>query len=156
MNAVLLNFVHQRFLKNKCISFHRSYGTLIINQHIMMISKDHVKLKTGGIISIFQTSCIQFGPNVVHYLNRFDFKSHFSFEDFISQSVCVVCVCVCAAEDKAPQRWRSYLAQMSVNTMKTLNICIGRPVLISSSTGQQQVCGVCVPTLCVCVCVCVY
>ncbi|KAF4104591.1 ATPase family gene 2 protein homolog A isoform X1 [Onychostoma macrolepis] len=44
------------------------------------------------------------------------------------------------AEDKAPQRWRSYLAQMSVNTMKTLNICIGRPVLISSSTGQQQVC----------------
>uniref|UniRef100_A0A671P846 AAA+ ATPase domain-containing protein n=1 Tax=Sinocyclocheilus anshuiensis TaxID=1608454 RepID=A0A671P846_9TELE len=44
------------------------------------------------------------------------------------------------AEDKAPQRWRSYLAQMSVNTMKTLNICIGRPVLISSSVGQQQVC----------------
>uniref|UniRef100_A0A671PFI6 non-chaperonin molecular chaperone ATPase n=1 Tax=Sinocyclocheilus anshuiensis TaxID=1608454 RepID=A0A671PFI6_9TELE len=43
-------------------------------------------------------------------------------------------------EDKAPQRWRSYLAQMSVNTMKTLNICIGRPVLISSSVGQQQVC----------------
>ncbi|XP_067314240.1 ATPase family gene 2 protein homolog A [Pseudorasbora parva] len=41
------------------------------------------------------------------------------------------------AEDKAPQRWRSYLAQMSVNTMKTLNICIGRPVLISSSAGQQ-------------------
>uniref|UniRef100_A0A673HE44 non-chaperonin molecular chaperone ATPase n=1 Tax=Sinocyclocheilus rhinocerous TaxID=307959 RepID=A0A673HE44_9TELE len=27
-----------------------------------------------------------------------------------------------------------------VNTMKTLNICIGRPVLISSSVGQQQVC----------------
>lgn len=44
------------------------------------------------------------------------------------------------AEDKAPQRWRSYLSQMSVNTMKTLNICIGRPVLISSSAGQQEVC----------------
>lgn len=44
------------------------------------------------------------------------------------------------AEDKAPQRWRSYLAQMSVNTMKSLSICIGRPVLISSSAGQQQVC----------------
>ncbi|KAL1262269.1 hypothetical protein QQF64_007534 [Cirrhinus molitorella] len=44
------------------------------------------------------------------------------------------------AEDKVPQRWLSYLAQMSVNTMKTLNICIGRPVLISSGAGQQQVC----------------
>uniref|UniRef100_A0A8C1KA02 AAA+ ATPase domain-containing protein n=1 Tax=Cyprinus carpio TaxID=7962 RepID=A0A8C1KA02_CYPCA len=44
------------------------------------------------------------------------------------------------AEDKVPKRWRSYLAQMSVNTMKTLSICIGRPVLISSSAGQQQVC----------------
>uniref|UniRef100_A0A8C2JUQ9 AAA+ ATPase domain-containing protein n=1 Tax=Cyprinus carpio TaxID=7962 RepID=A0A8C2JUQ9_CYPCA len=42
--------------------------------------------------------------------------------------------------DKVPKRWRSYLAQMSVNTMKTLSICIGRPVLISSSAGQQQVC----------------
>ncbi|XP_056095950.1 ribosome biogenesis protein SPATA5 [Rhinichthys klamathensis goyatoka] len=44
------------------------------------------------------------------------------------------------ADDKSPQRWRSYLAQMSVNTMKTLNICIGRSVLISSSAGQQEVC----------------
>ncbi|KAG1934617.1 ATPase family protein 2 homolog [Pimephales promelas] len=44
------------------------------------------------------------------------------------------------ADDKSPQRWRSYLAQMSVNTMKTLNTCIGRPVLISSSAGQQEVC----------------
>uniref|UniRef100_A0A9J8BQ98 non-chaperonin molecular chaperone ATPase n=1 Tax=Cyprinus carpio carpio TaxID=630221 RepID=A0A9J8BQ98_CYPCA len=40
--------------------------------------------------------------------------------------------------DKVPKRWRSYLAQMSVNTMKTLSICIGRPVM-------------CVLTLCVCV-----
>ncbi len=62
----------------------------------MMISEDHVTLKTGGIISIFQTSCIQFEPDVVHYLNRLYFKSHFAFEDCISQSVCVcVCVCVC-------------------------------------------------------------
>ncbi|XP_073778511.1 ATPase family gene 2 protein homolog A isoform X1 [Danio rerio] len=44
------------------------------------------------------------------------------------------------AEDKSPARWRSYLAQMSVNTMKNLNICIGRPVLISSSNGRQEVC----------------
>ncbi|XP_051514414.1 ribosome biogenesis protein SPATA5 isoform X2 [Myxocyprinus asiaticus] len=44
------------------------------------------------------------------------------------------------AEDKAPHRCRSYLAQMSVNTMKTLNICIGRPVLITSTTRQQEVC----------------
>ncbi|XP_065131277.1 ATPase family gene 2 protein homolog A isoform X1 [Paramisgurnus dabryanus] len=44
------------------------------------------------------------------------------------------------AEDKSPQRCRSYLAQMSVNTMKSLNICIGQPVLITSSRGQQEVC----------------
>lgn len=44
------------------------------------------------------------------------------------------------AEDQTPQRWRSYLAQMSVNTMKGVNICIGQPVLITSSTGRQEVC----------------
>uniref|UniRef100_W5K8T5 non-chaperonin molecular chaperone ATPase n=1 Tax=Astyanax mexicanus TaxID=7994 RepID=W5K8T5_ASTMX len=41
---------------------------------------------------------------------------------------------------KAPKRCRSYLAQLSLNTMKSVNACIGRPVLITSSTGQQEVC----------------
>lgn len=45
-----------------------------------------------------------------------------------------------AAEDQTPQRWRSYLAQMSVNTMKGVNVCIGQPVLITSSAGRQEVC----------------
>lgn len=44
------------------------------------------------------------------------------------------------AEEKAPKRCRSYLAQLSLNTMKSANACIGRPVLITSSTGQQEVC----------------
>ncbi|TRY81390.1 hypothetical protein DNTS_000638 [Danionella cerebrum] len=44
------------------------------------------------------------------------------------------------AEDKAPPRWRPFLAQMSVNSMKNLNICIGRPVLISSISRHQEVC----------------
>ncbi|XP_066498135.1 ATPase family gene 2 protein homolog A [Hoplias malabaricus] len=44
------------------------------------------------------------------------------------------------AEEKAPKRCRSYLAQLGLNTMKSVNACIGRPVLITSSTGQQEVC----------------
>ncbi|KAI7793838.1 ribosome biogenesis protein SPATA5 [Triplophysa rosa] len=44
------------------------------------------------------------------------------------------------AEDQTPQRWRSYLAQMSVNTMKGVNVCIGQPVLITSSARRQEVC----------------
>ncbi|XP_072549215.1 ATPase family gene 2 protein homolog A isoform X2 [Salminus brasiliensis] len=43
-------------------------------------------------------------------------------------------------EEKAPKRCRSYLAQLSLNTMKSVNACIGRPILITSSTGQQEVC----------------
>ncbi|KAI5097660.1 spermatogenesis-associated protein 5 [Silurus meridionalis] len=44
------------------------------------------------------------------------------------------------AEEKVPKRSRSILAQMSLNTMKGLSACIGRPVLITSSTGCQEVC----------------
>ncbi|XP_036407690.1 ATPase family protein 2 homolog [Megalops cyprinoides] len=44
------------------------------------------------------------------------------------------------ADEKVPKRCRRFLAQLSLNTMKAANICIGRPVLLSSSTGQQEVC----------------
>ncbi|KAM9457025.1 ATPase family gene 2 protein homolog A [Clarias gariepinus] len=44
------------------------------------------------------------------------------------------------AEEKTPKRCRSILAQMSLNTMKGLTACIGRPVLITSLTGRQEVC----------------
>ncbi|KAI5628884.1 spermatogenesis-associated protein 5, partial [Silurus asotus] len=47
---------------------------------------------------------------------------------------------VCTAEEKVPKRSRSILAQMSLNTMKGVSACIGRPVLITSSTGCQEVC----------------
>ncbi|CAB1325550.1 unnamed protein product [Coregonus sp. 'balchen'] len=35
---------------------------------------------------------------------------------------------------------KAFLVQLSINTMKSANICIGRPVLLSSNTGQQEVC----------------
>ncbi|KAM4621933.1 ATPase family gene 2 protein homolog A [Polymixia lowei] len=44
------------------------------------------------------------------------------------------------ADDKTPKRCRSSLAQLSLNSMKAANICIGRPVLLTSTTGQQEVC----------------
>ncbi|KAA0709834.1 Spermatogenesis-associated protein 5 [Triplophysa tibetana] len=53
----------------------------------------------------------------------------FTVSDFIAR-----------AEDQTPQRCRSYLAQMSVNTMKGVKVCIGQPVLITSSAGRQEVC----------------
>ncbi|KAI1888232.1 hypothetical protein AGOR_G00182910 [Albula goreensis] len=44
------------------------------------------------------------------------------------------------ADDKVPKRCRRFLAQLSLNTMKTADICIGRPVLLSSAAGRQEVC----------------
>uniref|UniRef100_A0A669F3E4 AFG2 AAA ATPase homolog A n=1 Tax=Oreochromis niloticus TaxID=8128 RepID=A0A669F3E4_ORENI len=35
---------------------------------------------------------------------------------------------------------RSTLAQLSLNSMKSASVCIGRPVLLTSTTGQQEVC----------------
>ncbi|XP_074530771.1 ATPase family gene 2 protein homolog A [Halichoeres trimaculatus] len=44
------------------------------------------------------------------------------------------------ADDKTPKSCRSTLAQLSLNSMKSANVCIGRPVLLSSPSGQQEVC----------------
>uniref|UniRef100_A0A8C7IBB1 AFG2 AAA ATPase homolog A n=1 Tax=Oncorhynchus kisutch TaxID=8019 RepID=A0A8C7IBB1_ONCKI len=44
------------------------------------------------------------------------------------------------SDDKLSKRCRAFLVQLSINAMKSGNICIGRPVLLSSNTGQQEVC----------------
>lgn len=43
------------------------------------------------------------------------------------------------ADDKTPKSCRSTLAQLSLNSMKSAGVCIGRPVLLTSPTGQQEV-----------------
>ncbi|CAJ1059149.1 ribosome biogenesis protein SPATA5 [Xyrichtys novacula] len=43
-------------------------------------------------------------------------------------------------DDKTPRCCRSTLVQMSLNSMKAANVCIGRPVLLTSPSGQQEVC----------------
>lgn len=44
------------------------------------------------------------------------------------------------ADDKTPKSCRSTLAQLSLKSMKSASVCIGRPVLLTSPTGQQEVC----------------
>ncbi|NXN90966.1 SPAT5 protein, partial [Rhinopomastus cyanomelas] len=45
-----------------------------------------------------------------------------------------------AGEDKVPQMLRRTLAQLSLSSMKAGNLCIGRPVLLTSADGRQEVC----------------
>uniref|UniRef100_A0A4W6BP65 non-chaperonin molecular chaperone ATPase n=1 Tax=Lates calcarifer TaxID=8187 RepID=A0A4W6BP65_LATCA len=56
-------------------------------------------------------------------------SSSFTVIDFIEK-----------ADDKTPKACRSTLAQVSLNSMKSASVCIGRPVLLTSPTGQQEVC----------------
>ncbi|XP_019901512.2 ATPase family protein 2 homolog isoform X1 [Esox lucius] len=44
------------------------------------------------------------------------------------------------ADDKVPKRCKVFLVQLSINAMKSAGMAIGRPVLLSSNTGQQEVC----------------
>lgn len=43
------------------------------------------------------------------------------------------------ADDKTPKSCRSNLVQLSLNSMKAAGVCIGRPVLLTSDAGHQQV-----------------
>uniref|UniRef100_A0A3P8RNA5 AFG2 AAA ATPase homolog A n=1 Tax=Amphiprion percula TaxID=161767 RepID=A0A3P8RNA5_AMPPE len=43
-------------------------------------------------------------------------------------------------DDKTPKSCRSTLAQLGLNSMKSASVCIGRPVLLTSPTGLQEVC----------------
>ncbi|NXF30105.1 SPAT5 protein, partial [Nyctibius bracteatus] len=45
-----------------------------------------------------------------------------------------------AGDDKVPKMLRRALAQLSLSSMKAANVCIGRPVLLTSADGRQEVC----------------
>uniref|UniRef100_A0A8C8SX37 ATPase family gene 2 protein homolog A n=1 Tax=Pelusios castaneus TaxID=367368 RepID=A0A8C8SX37_9SAUR len=44
------------------------------------------------------------------------------------------------ADDKVPKMYRRILVQLGLNNMKSANICIGRPVLLTGTDGKQEVC----------------
>ncbi|XP_077135211.1 ATPase family gene 2 protein homolog A isoform X2 [Ranitomeya variabilis] len=44
------------------------------------------------------------------------------------------------AEDKVPKAYRSSFVQLGINSMKSADLCIGRPVLLTSVQGRQEVC----------------
>ncbi|XP_010136195.1 PREDICTED: spermatogenesis-associated protein 5, partial [Buceros rhinoceros silvestris] len=43
-------------------------------------------------------------------------------------------------DDKVPKMLRRSLAQLSLSSMKSAHLCIGRPVLLTSADGRQEVC----------------
>ncbi|KAG8454106.1 hypothetical protein GDO86_000663, partial [Hymenochirus boettgeri] len=55
-------------------------------------------------------------------------------------SVCKVTEFLDKAEDKVPKAYRCSFVQLGLNTMKAIAACIGRPVLLTSSNGRQEVC----------------
>ncbi|XP_062992502.1 ATPase family gene 2 protein homolog A isoform X1 [Elgaria multicarinata webbii] len=44
------------------------------------------------------------------------------------------------ADDKVPKMYRTSLVQLALSNMKSVGICIGRPVLLTSKNGRQEVC----------------
>ncbi|KAJ7326985.1 hypothetical protein JRQ81_016744 [Phrynocephalus forsythii] len=44
------------------------------------------------------------------------------------------------ADEKIPRTYRRSVVQLALNNMKLANICIGRPVLLTSNNGKQEVC----------------
>ncbi|XP_053831231.1 LOW QUALITY PROTEIN: ribosome biogenesis protein SPATA5 [Vidua macroura] len=45
-----------------------------------------------------------------------------------------------AGSDKVPKMLRRALAQLSLSSMKSADLCIGRPALLTSADGRQEVC----------------
>ncbi|NWW69998.1 SPAT5 protein, partial [Climacteris rufus] len=44
------------------------------------------------------------------------------------------------ADDKVPKMLRRALAQLALSSMKSADLCIGRPALLTSADGRQEVC----------------
>lgn len=42
-------------------------------------------------------------------------------------------------DDRVPKKFQNSLVQLGLSTMKSANACIGRPVLLTSLHGKQEV-----------------
>uniref|UniRef100_A0A8C3X7M4 ATPase family gene 2 protein homolog A n=1 Tax=Catagonus wagneri TaxID=51154 RepID=A0A8C3X7M4_9CETA len=51
----------------------------------------------------------------------------------------LVVINILEKDDKVPKTFQNSLVQLGLNTMKSANICIGRPVLLTSLEGKQEV-----------------
>ncbi|XP_019747757.1 spermatogenesis-associated protein 5 isoform X2 [Hippocampus comes] len=69
--------------------------------------------------------------------SNFDSSSH---EGSKSSNSFTVIDFVEKADDKTPKSCRWSLAQLSLNSLKSNGVSIGRPVLLTSATGRQEVC----------------
>ncbi|XP_075471855.1 ATPase family gene 2 protein homolog A isoform X2 [Ascaphus truei] len=56
-----------------------------------------------------------------------------------SSSVCKVTDFLHKVEDKVPKAYRCSFIQLGLHSMKSADVCIGRPVLLSSTDGRQEV-----------------
>ncbi|XP_056419813.1 ribosome biogenesis protein SPATA5 isoform X2 [Hyla sarda] len=48
--------------------------------------------------------------------------------------------CIYIEEDKVPKAYRCSFIQLGINSMKSAGLCIGRPALLTSEGGRQEVC----------------
>ena len=81
-------------------------------------------------------------PKYTHLVSSTHCFLHVQFRADVFVLFMVLCVFVglFVADEKVPKRCRSLLAQLSLNTMKSAGVCIGRPALLTTTTGQQEVC----------------
>uniref|UniRef100_A0A8C5N497 AAA+ ATPase domain-containing protein n=1 Tax=Gouania willdenowi TaxID=441366 RepID=A0A8C5N497_GOUWI len=79
---------------------------------------------------------------LLHYFKKKKKKKQSVFQCTVcSHSSSLHCLLVSStADDKTPKSCRSSLAQFSLNSMKSACLSIGRPVLLTGPTGQQEVC----------------
>ncbi|EPQ07294.1 Spermatogenesis-associated protein 5 [Myotis brandtii] len=93
----------------------------------------HVQPLLGAVIQAEEMDvALSFGREATmsstwKHLTSFDASSDFS--SFTSPS-----------DDKVPKKFQNSLAQLGLGTMKSANIIIGRPVLLTSLHGKQEVC----------------
>ncbi|XP_069349275.1 ATPase family gene 2 protein homolog A isoform X1 [Eulemur rufifrons] len=59
--------------------------------------------------------------------------------DFAAAAGTLVVTNFLAKDDKIPKTFQNSLVHLGLNTMKSANICIGRPVLLTSLNGKQEV-----------------
>ncbi|KAM8970335.1 ATPase family protein 2 homolog isoform X2 [Sarcophilus harrisii] len=53
---------------------------------------------------------------------------------------CLIVVDLVEKDDPVPKTFQNFFSQLGLNTMKSANLCIGRPALLTSGAGQQEVC----------------
>lgn len=110
-------------------------NTHFFSRHSKGLGFRFVAIRFGAVVSLGYAESI----HMIIWKDGFHLVQKETWIHFIYKSSTKITYFFFIVDGKVPKTFQNSLVHFGLNTMKSANICIGRPVLLTSLNGKQEV-----------------